>query len=93
MKFKVLKSNDFDYDSKDKHFYSSWRLSVLRRRVGKNPKRMTFDPFEVYLQDCYATWLSERRFWLFEKVIFPALVIAFILIVIAGYKTGAFYEI
>tara|TARA_R100000278_G_C5476916_1_gene166785 strand:+ start:1972 stop:2247 length:276 start_codon:yes stop_codon:yes gene_type:complete len=88
MKFKILKDTDFDYDIKDKNMitYSKWIR--LRKVVGENPKRMTFNPLEVELQKCYEHWLRERRIWLFERVYFPFAIAAFFIFLIYGITTG-----
>ena len=59
MKFKVIDSNDYTHDYKDKNVFSSWELIKLKRRVGRNPKRMTFNPVEVYFQDLYSDWIGD----------------------------------
>lgn len=59
MKFKVIESNDYTHDYKDKNVFSSWKLIELKRRVGSNPKRMTFNPVEVYFQDLYSYWVGN----------------------------------
>ena len=59
MKFKVLESNDYTHDYKDKNVFSSWELIKLKRRVGRNPKRMTINPVEVYFQDLYSDWIGD----------------------------------
>lgn len=59
MKFKVLESNDYDYNEKDKNFYYSWDWSALKRKVAKNPKNMTFNPLEVEFQKLREYWIQE----------------------------------
>jgi hypothetical protein len=61
MKFKVLESNDYTYDSKDKNIYTSWDLHKIKDRVKKNPNRMTFNPVESYFQDLYYSWDKDKK--------------------------------
>jgi hypothetical protein len=61
MKFKVLESNDYTYDSKDKNIYTSWDLHKIKNRVKKNPNRMTFNPVESYFQDLYYSWDKDKK--------------------------------
>jgi|TARA_S200002703_G_scaffold41381_2_gene35919 hypothetical protein len=61
MKFKVLESNDYTYDSKDKNIYTSWDLYKIKNRVKENPNRMTFNPVESYFQDLYYSWDRDKK--------------------------------
>jgi hypothetical protein len=77
MKFKVLESNDYDYNEKDKNFYYSWDWARLRSNVGKNPKKMTFNPLESEFQKLYSYWARERFFLFADKVVLTLLLVAF----------------
>jgi hypothetical protein len=61
MKFKVLESNDYTHDYKDKNVFSSWELIKLQRRVSNNPKRITFNPVEAYFQELYHEWGKDKK--------------------------------
>jgi len=82
MKFKILESNDYDYDSKDKNMITYTKWLKLRRIVGENPKRMTFNPLEVELQKCYEYWFRARRIYLFERVFFPLFILVLVALLI-----------
>ncbi len=69
MKFKILESNDSDYDSTDKNFYYSWDWVILKRKVAKNPTNMTFNPLEVEFQNLYRYWKIERRDTIIQRVL------------------------
>jgi hypothetical protein len=69
MKFKILESNDSDYDSTDKNFYYSWDWAMLKRKVAKNPTNMTFNPLEVEFQNLYRYWKIERRDTIIQRVL------------------------
>ena len=77
MKFKVIDSNDYDYDEKDKNFYYSWDWAILKRKVAKNPTNMTFNPLEAEFQELYHYWKIERRDTVIQRVLF---LIMFILV-------------
>jgi hypothetical protein len=66
MKFKVIESNDYTHDYKDKNVFSSWELIKLKRRVGRNPKRITFNPVEAYFQELYKDWTGDVQ----DKIVF-----------------------
>ena len=81
MKFKIIESNDLNYDLKDKNTISHSKWYAKKRDVLKNSKRITFDPFIKEMQDLHNFWLMERR----EKIairfvcvlLFVALCLAF----------------
>ena len=78
MKFKVIDSNDYDYDEKDKNFYYSWDWAILKRKVAKNKgKNITFNPLEAEFQKLYHYWKVERRDTIIQRVL---LSIMFILV-------------
>ena len=68
MKFKVLESNDYTYDSKDKNDYTSWKLHKIKNRIIDNPNRITFDPVESYFQELYHSWDKDKK----DAVIFAS---------------------
>lgn len=70
MKFKVLESNDYSYDSKDKNVYTSWDLYKIKNRVMRNPNRMTFNPVESYFQDLYYAWDKDKK----DAIIFASFI-------------------
>ena len=92
MKFKILESNDYDYDSKDKNMitYSKW--IKLRYIVGENPKRITFNPLEVELQKLHEHWTRTKRIYLAEKVIFPLFVLTLFALTICVIVLGVGIE-
>ena len=70
MKFKILESNDSDYDSTDKNFYYSWDWAMLKRKVAKNKgKNITFNPLEAEFQELYHYWRIERRDTIIQRVL------------------------
>ncbi len=80
MKFKVIESNDYDYDAKDKNFYYSWDFYNLMRKVGEDPKRITFNPLQAKMQYWYLRWQQDRRDRIIQKVLS---IIIFTLVLIA----------
>ena len=66
MKFKVIESNDYSYDAKDKNVFTASKLYDIMIRVRENPKRMTFNPVEVYYQRLYSVWNFDKdaKLWL-----------------------------
>lgn len=70
MKFKVLESNDYSYDSKDKNVYTSWDLYKIKNRVMRNPNRMTFNPVESYFQELYYAWDKDKK----DAIIFASFI-------------------
>lgn len=79
MKFKVIESNDYDYDAKDKNFYYSWDFYNLMKKVGDNPKRITFNPLQNKMQYWYLRWQKDRRDRIIERMF---LILIFLVILI-----------
>ncbi len=76
MKFKILESNDSDYDSTDKNFYYSWDWAMLKRKVAKNKgKNITFNPLEAEFQELYHYWKIERRDTTIQRVLLSTMFI------------------
>ena len=73
MKFKVLELNDYSYDAKDKNVFTASKLYNIMNRVKKNPKRMTFNPVEVYYQRLYHVWNMHRNDKIYLAVIITML--------------------
>ena len=90
MKFKVIESNDYDYDAKDKNFYYSWDWSILKRKVAKNPNNITFNPLEVEFQKLREYWLWERRDKMIARMALVWVIVA-IGIIVYGLYTGDIY--
>jgi hypothetical protein len=70
MKFKVIESNDYSYDAKDKNVFTSSKLYDIMNRVKRNPKRMTFNPVERYYQQLYSAWNMDKN----EKVFLSVMI-------------------
>ncbi len=62
MKFKVLESNDYTYDSKCINVDKSWKLDKIKNRIINKPNRITFDPVESYFQELYHSWDKDKKY-------------------------------
>ena len=76
MKFKIIESNDYNYDLKDKNTISHARWYNMKRDVLKNPNRITFDPFINEMQNLHNFWLQERREKIVLRILYTLLLIA-----------------
>tara|TARA_R100000700_G_scaffold40649_1_gene57056 strand:- start:967 stop:1263 length:297 start_codon:yes stop_codon:yes gene_type:complete len=70
MKFKVIESNDYSYDAKDKNVFTATKLYDIMMSVKKNPKRLTFNPVEIYHQQLYEVWNFDKN----QKVYFAIII-------------------
>tara|TARA_R100000278_G_C5436902_1_gene152248 strand:+ start:564 stop:836 length:273 start_codon:yes stop_codon:yes gene_type:complete len=73
MKFKVLESNDYSYDAKDKNVFTASKLYDIMISVKRNPKRMTFNPVERYYQQLYHSWNMHRNDKIFLAILITML--------------------
>ena len=88
MKFKIIESNDYNYDLKDKNTISHAKWYAMKRDVLKNPKRITFDPFIKEMQDLHNFWLMERREKIVLRILFTLLFVALCLACYELYLEG-----
>lgn len=76
MKFKIIESNDLNYDLKDKNTISHSKWYAMKHDVSQNPKRITFDPFINEMQNLHSFWLQERREKIALRIVYTLLLVA-----------------
>lgn len=88
MKFKVIESNDYSYDVKDKNVFTATKLYNIMMRVKRNPKRMTFNPVERYYQQLYSVWNMDKDYKLVIATCLAVILTSFFWVIVFIIENG-----